>query len=140
MPHNCEVLHSLLTHWSLSQGEEGRNLYVVVSGNPIVTVAGKDGQSTVERSLNPGNLFGEVALLADCPRTASVRAGATKARPRPRCVQNGRVKTQATSPRIGYWPRRPTQHFWCLFLLSVPLTPAGCVLGIGSHYLPSSAK
>lgn len=58
-----------------AQGEEGMNFYIVVEGAPIVTVLAGDGSIEVERRLGPGDTFGEVALLANTPRSASVKAG-----------------------------------------------------------------
>lgn len=51
------------------------NFYIVVEGTPIVTVLAADGTVEVERRLGPGDTFGEVALLANTPRSASVRSG-----------------------------------------------------------------
>lgn len=53
----------------IRQGDHGEHFYVVESGQLDVTV---DGQR--RPSLGPGDGFGEIALMHDSPRTASVRA------------------------------------------------------------------
>jgi hypothetical protein len=53
----------------LEQGDEGDDFYVIERGRAEVVL---DGQSI--RALGPGECFGEIALVRDCARTASVRA------------------------------------------------------------------
>jgi CRP/FNR family cyclic AMP-dependent transcriptional regulator len=51
------------------EGESGREFFVIVDGEVSVT---KDGSEI--RKLGPGEFFGEIALLEDRPRTATVKA------------------------------------------------------------------
>ena len=55
--------------WLLREGDLGDAFFVIVSGRAEVTQHG-----TVLRELGPGDWFGELALLRDAPRSASVRA------------------------------------------------------------------
>ena len=52
----------------IAEGEIGDKLYVIVRGR--VEVIGHDGATWI---LEDGDFFGEIALLADIPRTATVR-------------------------------------------------------------------
>jgi CRP-like cAMP-binding protein len=56
------------------QGETGVGLYVVVSGKATVFRLQPDGTTPVVNVLNPTDFFGELALLSEGPRTASVVA------------------------------------------------------------------
>ena len=52
-----------------AEGKSGVGFFVIEDGNATVSVDGK-----IVRTLGPGEYFGEIALLLDVPRTASVIA------------------------------------------------------------------
>jgi CRP/FNR family cyclic AMP-dependent transcriptional regulator len=56
----------------IRQGNPASALYVIVRGKVRVHEGGEDGQTIGQ--LHPGDFFGELALIEDHPRTASVTA------------------------------------------------------------------
>ena len=58
----------------VSQGEVGHRLYIVKGGEAEVVARGEDGQEKELATLSKNDYFGEIALLRDVPRTATVRA------------------------------------------------------------------
>ncbi len=78
---SLESLEAFTFRRTFSEGEEiveegrtGNGLFIVLSGNVEVVkgLAGKSPQ--VLATLGPGEPFGEMALVGEWPRTASVRA------------------------------------------------------------------
>ncbi|HET8632199.1 MAG TPA: cyclic nucleotide-binding domain-containing protein [Thermomicrobiales bacterium] len=57
----------------VTQGEQGLGLYLIQSGR-VEVVQSHDGSEKRLATLGPGEYFGEIALLTDQPRTATVRA------------------------------------------------------------------
>jgi CRP-like cAMP-binding protein len=57
----------------ISEGEIGSSFYLIVTGGVRVTVDSLEGPKEVAR-LGPGAFFGEMAVLNNEPRTASVMA------------------------------------------------------------------
>lgn len=53
----------------ITEGERGREFFVLVQGTARVTRGGRK-----VRELGPGSFFGEIALVSDVPRTATVVA------------------------------------------------------------------
>jgi CRP-like cAMP-binding protein len=63
------------------RGEPGDALYVVESGQVRVFTLDEAGRELTLNTMNPGEAFGELALLDDRPRSASIAAiGPTKLR------------------------------------------------------------
>jgi CRP/FNR family cyclic AMP-dependent transcriptional regulator len=58
----------------MRQGEEGLCAFLVQSGNVQVFLNKDDGAEVELARMGPGQIFGEMALVFDAPRTASVRA------------------------------------------------------------------
>ena len=57
----------------LRQGDTGVGMFIVRSGK-VEIVQERGGQAEKIRDLGPGNVFGEMALLDEFPRSATVRA------------------------------------------------------------------
>jgi CRP-like cAMP-binding protein len=58
----------------IQQGDQGEELFVLESGEAVVSVA-SPGEAPIEVArLNPGNFFGEMSALTGEPRRATVRA------------------------------------------------------------------
>ncbi len=58
----------------VSQGKGGAGLFTIVSGHAQAVLETPDGEKTVVNTFGPNDFFGEIALLDDGPRTASVIA------------------------------------------------------------------
>lgn len=56
------------------QGEMGNEVYVIISGEVEVVGEQPGGGETVISRVGPGEFFGEIALIRNAPRMATVRA------------------------------------------------------------------
>ena len=56
------------------ENEEGDSLFMILDGRVKVTILGDDGREIILSMLNPGDFFGEMALLDNEPRSATAIA------------------------------------------------------------------
>ena len=56
----------------VAEGEQGRSMYVVHSGELVVSKLGESGRAVRLASLGPGDFFGEMTLIEMQNRSASV--------------------------------------------------------------------
>ena len=70
---NLEVLHAAAGEVLMRQGERAVSFSIITSGRVEIRHVGPDGQVAVTE-LSPGTIIGEIALLRDAPRTATVIA------------------------------------------------------------------
>lgn len=61
-------------HVIVHEGEKGANAFLIQSGRVRVYVTDKEGRKADVGVLEPGQIFGEMALVFDGPRTATVEA------------------------------------------------------------------
>lgn len=59
---------SQVDSYAMQEGEFGTKLYILESGNVEVTIGGN-----FIRTMGPGSLFGELALIYDAPRSATIK-------------------------------------------------------------------
>ena len=93
----------------IREGERGREFIVVADGTVKVTRGGK----TI-RELGPGDFIGEIALVVDRPRTATVTAtspvtaGPPRRVPKSTCWRRTRACGRTTPSSASSRPRRMT--------------------------------
>lgn len=56
----------------INEGDDTRSLYVILKGKVKIYLADKDGKEVILNTLTTGDYFGEMSLLDDGPRSASV--------------------------------------------------------------------
>jgi CRP/FNR family transcriptional regulator, cyclic AMP receptor protein len=57
-----------------NEGDEADDLYVVLKGRVAIAKRSPDGRESLVALMKPGDMFGEMPLFDDEPRSASVRA------------------------------------------------------------------
>jgi len=57
----------------LRAGQDPDGLYVILSGRAKVFISDKEGGEVILATIGPGNYFGEMGLIGDRPRSASVQ-------------------------------------------------------------------
>ena len=58
----------------ISQGDAGNCAYIVESGRIEILIENKDGETQYVGTRGPGAMIGEMAIIDDSPRTATIRA------------------------------------------------------------------
>jgi CRP-like cAMP-binding protein len=58
----------------VTQGKGGEGMFTIISGSAEAVIETADGSKTVVNTFGPKNFFGEITMLDDGPRTASVIA------------------------------------------------------------------
>jgi len=58
----------------ITEGDRSSSLYVILNGEVKVFVSDEEGKTNIVNRLGPGDYFGELSLIDDEPRSASVEA------------------------------------------------------------------
>lgn len=56
----------------INEGDQANSLYIILSGMVKVFLSNEDGKEIIINTLGEGDHFGELALLDDAPRSASI--------------------------------------------------------------------
>lgn len=99
----------------VTQGEQGNDFYIIVEGTAVVTQYRNEGDEPVEVGrLGPSDYFGEIALILDRPRAATVTArGPLK------CVKLDRGRFERVLGPCSEILKRNIQHYNSFVSLSV---------------------
>mmetsp|Transcript_8514 Transcript_8514/g.16278 ORF Transcript_8514/g.16278 Transcript_8514/m.16278 type:complete len:1011 (-) Transcript_8514:52-3084(-) len=68
----CHIKPYPPNHTLFTEGERGDCFYIIVDGKAKITVKESDGTTKMLAQVNAGDYFGEIALVQDTPRTATV--------------------------------------------------------------------
>ncbi|MBX7057830.1 MAG: cyclic nucleotide-binding domain-containing protein [Leptospirales bacterium] len=61
----------------IREGEFGREVYLIISGRVVVTERLNKGSYRVLNSLGPGEIFGEMSMIENVPRSATLIAASS---------------------------------------------------------------
>ena len=89
-PKNTVIIH---------EGDEASTLYAIESGKVDVYLSNENGREIIINELSAGDTFGELALIDDAPRSASVRT--TKASKMIVIQKSGFNELLSSHPELG---------------------------------------
>jgi len=58
----------------ISEGDPGDSIYFILSGKAVVTLYGEEGREIVVAILKEGDIFGEMSIIDNLPRSANVES------------------------------------------------------------------
>lgn len=85
----------------VSHGSTANDVFIILSGRFEVLLTARDGQLVVVRDLAPGELFGDLAAIDGCPRSATVLA-----------AEDGRVASIASEQFLKGIEEVPSAGLW----------------------------
>jgi len=78
-PSECQILEQHMVKRTfqknavvINEGDEANSLFIIIEGSLKVFLGNEEGKEIIINTLGPGEHFGELALLDDEPRSASV--------------------------------------------------------------------
>lgn len=102
-------------HIVVEQGHAGEDFYIIEEGKAIVLQQKNENEPQVEvGQLGPGDYFGEVALLFNRPRAATVKASGPL-----KCVKLDRARFERLLGNLADILKRNMEHYNSLISLSV---------------------
>lgn len=102
-------------HTIVEQGHAGEDFYIIEEGKAIVLQQKNENEPQVEvGQLGPGDYFGEIALLFNRPRAATVKSCGTL-----KCVKLDRARFERLLGNLADILKRNMEHYNSLISLSV---------------------
>ncbi|XP_055335196.1 cAMP-dependent protein kinase regulatory subunit-like isoform X2 [Paramacrobiotus metropolitanus] len=100
----------------IRQGQKGDDFFIIIEGNAVVLQhpEGKENEEVVVGKLGPADYFGEIALLYDKPRAATVRADGIL-----KCVKLDRPRFERLLGPVSEILKRNVQQYHSLIELGV---------------------